>query len=194
MKKNIIVFLIFCSFYSANSQDISVAKNLFGVQMGLLSASVLNETRLDRKFTLHSELGVVVGLYREKTNNSETNNKTQTLSLPYVAVEPRYYYGLDRRSRLGKNIKNNGSNYFSLATTYYAANLPLTNSSKTGKVFSSITFVPQFGIRRNFAKNFNYEFAFGIGHKYNFFNSNDGCNCSKNQTALDIQAKIGYNF
>lgn len=194
MIKHIVVLLIFCSFYSAKSQDISVAKNLFGVQLGLLSASVLNETKLDRKFTLRSELGVGVSFYSSKTNNSETNKQTQTVSYPFVLVEPRYYYGLDRRSRLGRNINNNSSNYLSLATTYYATNLAFTNSSTITKIVSSITFVPRFGIRRSFAKNFNYEFAFGAGYRYNFFNDRDGCYCSHNGVALDIETKIGYNF
>ena len=143
---------------------------------------------------MHTEIGASINFYTVKSNNTDIKDKTETISLPYITVEPRYYYGLDRRSKLGKNIKNNSANYFSFATTYYATNLAISNSNSSSKVAKSLTFVPDFGIRRSFAKNFNYEFVFGVGYKYNIFDDTIVCNCKHNEVALDIEAKIGYNF
>jgi hypothetical protein len=172
------------------AQKPSVEKKLRGVQLGLLNLSFQYESRLARKFTLLAEAGLELGF-----SSIETPSETTSYGLlfPYLTAEPRWYYGLDRRVRKGKNIKNNGSNYLSLRTTYASADTPIINNAPYD-IVSSLFIIPKFGIRRNFAKNFNYEFSFGYGYKLNIFNANSCPNCPVGRDSYDVQTRIGYNF
>ena len=179
----------------AKSQTASVEKKMFGFSLGLFKAGFEYEPKLDRKWALHTEIGLQRVSYTVESNNPDVKDRRGMITLPYIEVEPRFYYGLDRRTRLGKNTHNNSSNYFSLKTSYLAGNLPITNSDKTQKIVPAIIFVPMFGIRRSFSKNFNYEFAFGpIGYQYNIFSDSKGCNCGHDGQVFQFEAKIGYNF
>jgi hypothetical protein len=80
-----------------------------------------------------------------------------------------------------------------LKTTYTSTDTPIFNNS-IFKIVPALTVIPKFGIRRNFAKHFNYEFSFGVGYQYNIFDDKIGCNCSHENTDIDIQTRIGYNF
>lgn len=171
---------------------VSVANQLFGVQLGYLSASVQYEFKLDRKLTLLSDAGV--SFISSSRENASLDNKKESASVlyPYLTLEPRWYFGLDRRQRLGKNTKNNSSNFLAVSMSYHSAHTPLIKSGDFG-IVSAANFIPRFGIRRSFAKNFNYEFSGGVGYQYNIFNKNE-CSCEHNNTTIDIQARIGYNF
>src|SRR5688572_9221194 len=83
---------------------VSVEKNLNSVQAGLFSLSFQNETRLDRKITLRSEIGLITGT--ATIEYSDDHKESSFLIVPLINIEPRWYYGLDRRSRLNKNTIN----------------------------------------------------------------------------------------
>lgn len=95
--------------------------------------------------------------------------------------------------RLGKKTHNNSSNYISLATSYISYDTPLMNTGDFD-VVPAFTVIPKYGIRRAFAKHFNYEFSAGVGYQYNIFGNANDCDCEHDNTVLDIQARIGYNF
>jgi hypothetical protein len=187
-----ITFLVFN--INAIGQQATVEKNIYGFQIGLLSASFQYETKLARKIALHFETGASLYFYETASFNSNGTRKLGTITAPFFSVEPRFYYGLDRRLRLNKNIRRNGSNFISINTTYAANNNEITNSHNDYEIVPSIFIIPTYGIRRNFAKNFNYEFLFGLGYRYNIFSKTKGCNCAQSETDLNLQAKIGYNF
>jgi hypothetical protein len=170
---------------------VTVEKNLYGFQFGLLSSGFQYETRLDRKITLMSEVGLTLVLSTREFNNPEIEDQTTTIFAPYVTLEPRWYYGLDRRSKLGRNTTNNSSNYISLKTSFISSKTPIIKNGDFD-VVSVIMIVPMYGIRRSFAKNFNYQFSGGYGYQYNFFDK--ACGCKHFTTDIDLQASIGYNF
>lgn len=195
MKNFIVLGFVLISFM-AKAQEVekvSVEKNLYGVQLGLVSTSFYYETQLQRKITLRAEIGLVLGYATRDYEDPAIEDESSTLIVPYVTLEPRWYYGLDRRKRLGKKTYNNSSNYVSLATSYMSNKTPIMNNGDFD-VVSAITVVPKYGIRRAFAKHFNYEFSVGVGYQYNVFSNASGCNCDHNDVALDIQARIGYDF
>jgi hypothetical protein len=167
----------------------SVENNLVGVQIGLVNLSLQYEKRLDREITLRTEAGGQLGYASRETPTGDESTGAIT---PYLTVEPRWYYGLDRRTRKGRNISNNSSNYLSLQNSYFFESTTL--SKVTYKVVPAVIIVPKYGIRRSFAKHFNYEFSFGVGYQYNIFSNETGCTCSHHDTFVDIQARIGYNF
>lgn len=174
-------------------KEVSVEKDLYGVQLGLLSTSFYYETKLHRKISLRSEIGLTLGIATLDYENPAIKDKTATLIAPYLSLEPRWYYGLERRKRLEKNVKNNSSNYISLLTTYKSFKTSLMNTGNFD-VVSAILIIPKYGIRRAFAKHFNYEFSAGLGYQYNIFGNTNGCNCEHNVMEIDIQARIGYDF
>ena len=111
---------------------------------------------------------------------------------PYFAFEPRWYYGLYKRQRLGKNTKNNSSNYLGWQLAIFSSQAPLFKAGDCN-IVTAIGVIPRYGIRRSFAKNFNYEFSGGVGYQYKIFNNNE-CNCEHSNTVIVIQTRIGYNF
>ncbi|WP_309609113.1 hypothetical protein [Flavobacterium sp.] len=195
MRKFIILSFMLIAFF-ANGQEVlrdtlneaSVEKNLYGVQLGIVNASFQYETKLNRKIVLRMELGAEQFYYTIDYNNPNLEDKKFSLIVPYFCLEPRWYYSIDRRNKLGRNIKGNSSNYVSLRTAYLFGNSPITNSGNYD-VNPSIYIVPKYGIRRVFAKRFNYEFSGGVGYQQTFNNY-----VNDNNVFIDLQARIGYNF
>ena len=195
MKNFIVLGFVLVSFIAKaqETEKVSVEKNLYGAQLGLLSTSFYYETQLQRKISLRTEIGLVLAFSTNDYSDPAIEDESTTLIVPYLTLEPRWYYSLDRRKKLGKKTYNNSSNYVSLATSYISAKTPIINSGDFD-VVSAITIIPKYGIRRAFAKHFNYEFSAGVGYHYNIFSSSNGCNCDHNNTTIDVQARIGYDF
>jgi hypothetical protein len=193
--KRILVLVLIITVFGVKAQDTiqkpSVAKSLNSVQLGLLNLSFNNESRLARKIVLHSELGVELGFISKKYNDPAIKDESATIVFPYISLEPRWYYSLDRRHKLGRNIGGNSANYIGLQTAYWSGKMLLVNTGNFDLV-SSLRIVPKYGMRRSFGKHFNYEFSGGVGYKYNL--ASDNCACKKSETDYDIQARIGYNF
>lgn len=192
MKKIIITLSIILLVNYTKAQEVSVAKKMFGIEVGLIKADLFYEIKLDRKLTLRAEIGTELNSYNYKINDGESI--TETLIPPYLILEPRFYYGLDRRTRLKRNTANNSSNYISLKTGYFDSKNAFYNSNSNINMVPAAILVPSFGFRRSFAKNFSYEFAFGIGLQYNIYDKSEGCNCDRVTDYEDIQGKIGYMF
>lgn len=191
--KKLFGLLVFLNCLNAIYAQASVEKRLFGVDIGLVSASFKYEAKLARKFTLYSEAGISLKSYTVEYNDPALKDETNYLTSPFLAVAPRFYYGLDRRVQKGRSIAKNGANFISVNFLYNSNRNEITNSSKIHSVVPSLGVIPSFGIRRVFATNFSYEFIFGYGYQYNFYDA-EVCNCPHDQSVLDIQAKIGYNF
>lgn len=193
MKKYVVLGFILLSFL-AKAQEVekvSVEKSLNSMQLGLFSLSFQNEVRLDRKLTLRTEAGLSTGMSSIKYSTGETEKSF--LILPYINVEPRWFYGLDRRSRLGKNTQNNSSNYFSLLTSYYFSRSAIVNT-KDFEVPPLVQFIPEYGFRRSLGKKFFWEASVGVGYRHNFLDKRYTYTINENETVIDIQYKFGYIF
>ncbi len=148
--KKIIVLSFVLSSIIAKAQEVkpvSVEKNLNSVQFGLLSLSYQNETKLDRKITLRSEIGFATGTTARKY--SDGHSETSFLIVPFINAEPRWYYGLDRRSRLKRETKNNSSNYISILTSFVSSDRTALLNTKGFEVAPYINITPEYGIRRS---------------------------------------------
>lgn len=192
MKKILILCFVMCSIIGF-SQKASVEKSIYGVELGLLDFSFHNETRLQRTIALRSEIGFNKLYSTIKSYNPAVKDKTVSFISPYISLEPRWYFGIDRRAKLGRNIVKNSSNYISLKTLYISANTPIVNTSDIN-FKPLIIVVPEFGIRRNFLKHFNYEFSGGLGYMYSISNCNKGNKCNRQDSFLDLNTRIGYVF
>ena len=193
MKNFTILGFILISLITKAQEKASVEKNLYGVQLGIVNTSFYYETKLDRKISLRTELGLELISSTIDYADPAIEDKITTQFSPYLTLEPRWYYSLDRRKKLKKNITNNSSNYLSLRTTYGFNKSPLIKNGDFD-IVPALSIIPKFGIRRVFAKHFNYEFSGGIGYQYNVISKTEGCDCEHNNTTIDIQARIGYDF
>lgn len=193
MKNFIVLGFVLISFI-AKAQEVekvSVEKSLNSVQLGLFSLSYQNETRLERKITLRSEIGLMTGT--SIIEYPDGHEETSFLIVPFVNVEPRWYHSLDRRSRLKKSTKNNSSNYVSLLTSFISSNMALVNT-KDFETAPYIIIVPEYGIRRSIGKHFYWECSAGIGYQHNFFDKSYTYSIDENNVFFDFQYKFGYIF
>ncbi len=146
----------------------------------MFGAWAYNETRLADEVSLRSEVGLNLGMW-----GGSFYPRTGYILYPTVSVEPRYYYNLKRRVKLGKEIVHNSGNYFSLKTTYESDLFAISNYDIV--VNNHITVVPKWGLRRSFAKHFEYEFSTGLGYVHDF-------EINKGGAFLDIGFRIGFRF
>lgn len=165
----------------------SVAKSLFGVQIGLLGAWVYNELKLSDKIVLRSELGLQTFIYSDSVID-----ETHTFLNPEITLEPRCYYNLNKRNTKGKNISDNSGNYISLRSAYYPDSFKIGNTENFDFV-PELHIVPTWGMKRNLGKNFNYELAVGLGYR-KVFEKHNLINNNNEDVAYNLQARIGYKF
>ena len=196
MKNYIALSLVLFSFL-AKAQDtqevekVSVEKSLNSIQLGLFSLSYQNETRLDRKITLRSELGLMTGT--SIIEYPDGREEKSFLIIPFINVEPRWYHSLDRRNRLKKTTKNNSSNYVSLLTSFASTRTALVNT-KNFETAPALDIIPEYGIRRSIGKHFYWEGSAGVGYRHNFLDKSYTYSIDENEVMIDVQYKIGYIF
>ena len=181
-KKLLFISISLITIYG-KAQNSGVEKNITGVQLGIFGLDLYNETKLANKTTLRAEASLFPaiwggGLYAE----------TGFAFYPALTVQPKYYYNIEQRAEKGKNIKNNAGNYFGLQVRYIP-NWFVISNTKNLSLSNQINFIPTYGLRRNFAENFNYEVKAGFGYGRTF-----GNNFNESGAVLDLSIKVGYDF
>ena len=181
MKKYIFI-LLFLGIYTFSQEKTSVEKSVTGVQIGLFGLDVYNEAILCEKFALRSQVALYPSIW-----GGDLYNKTGFALAPAISVSPKYYYNLQKRSDAGKNISKNSGNYIA-ASLEYVPNWFVISNVKGIEVNEMISLIPTWGLRRNFAKNFNYEFKAGLGIGKILQKDYD------TQIVPELSFKIGYDF
>lgn len=185
MKKFITIILLGLTI-SSFSQNFSIEKSITGIQIGFFGTEVYNETRLSNKIALRSQFGLNVGIF-----GGSLYEKTGFILYPELSIEPKWYYNLDKRVRKNKNIKNNGANFYSL-NIQYSPNWFVISNYDNIEVYNTLSIIPTWGFRRNFAEKFNYEFRIGLGYGVSYRDSEYLEN--EKGAIMDLGFKIGYDF
>lgn len=186
MKQQIYTLLFLSLGILAKSQNADVEKNLTGIQAGFFGANLYHETKIAEKTTLRGDINLNVGAAARV--NFVGNSNVTVVAFPSVRIQPRYYYNIAKRAEKGKNTLNNSANYLSLNVEYVPEWVLFSNKNGI-RGTNQIRFVPTYGIRRNFAQNFNYEFNVGLGYA-----TSVGYPKNSSGTTLDLSFKIGYDF
>lgn len=151
MKK--IIFLItmalMSSLQSLHAQE--GLKENFNIKVGVLGCWVAYEKPLSDAFLLNAEIGYTGGILNSELIFTST-----------IALEPRYYYNINKRIKKDKNIEHNSANYFALQLSYVPDILTVTKNNIN--VVKTFGLVPTYGLRRNISGGFNFDFEFGVGY------------------------------
>lgn len=175
-----ILFMFSFSIFSQNLQKTSVEKSMYGVQSGLFGVFAYNESKLTDNIALRSEIGMLMGVF-----GGSSYSKVGYVFTPTFSVEPRYYYNLKRRIKKDKNIQHNSGNFISLKTNFNPDLFTISNHN--GSISNHITTALSYGLRRTFAKHFDYEFTTGLGYLYDFDDKKGGAH-------FNIGFRVGYRF
>jgi len=181
-----IILIICLSTTKGNAQEVSVEESIWGIQALMLPLSVYNESKLTNNIALRSELA---------WGFSWSGGGSQWEVIPYLNVEPRYYYNLNRRNQKGKRIDNNSGNYLSLFACFQPG---FGITSKNNDLFPAIYIMPTYGLRRNIGKHFNFETALGFGYGWEFhkttnFNG-ETSRYTDSGTLFNFRLAFGYVF
>lgn len=185
MKKSFIIFtlILLSNFSNAQTTNSNIEKSVTGIQAGFLGVDLYNESKIAENFVLRSEINLYAGIW-----GGSMYEKTGFILYPSLNLQPKFYYNIDKRAKKRKNIKNNGANYISLQTRYTPNWFAISNYDNIN-LSNQISFVPTFGIRRNFGGNFNYEFKVGYGYGFSF-----GEKKNTSGGYFDLGFKVGYDF
>lgn len=182
MKKIFLLGMICLSSFVFSQEKASVKKSVTGIQVGFFGAELYNEARLSESFALRSQFELYPSIW-----GGDMYSKTGFALTPRISLTPKFYYNLQKRKDLGKNISNNSGNYLALKVEYIPDWFVISNTTDI-TVSETVSIIPTWGLRRNFAKNFNYEFKAGLGV---------GKILKKGystQVIPELSFKIGYDF
>ncbi|MBD3906462.1 hypothetical protein NAL32_17355 [Chryseobacterium sp. Ch-15] len=183
MTKKIYLMAVAVLPFLGNAQELGVAKNITGAQIGLFGLDLYNETKIADRATLRVEASLFPAIW-----GGDLYAKTGFAFYPAITLQPKYYYNISKRGENGKNTKNNSANYVGLQIRYIPDWFVISNT-KNLNLTNQVNIIPTYGFRRNFAGNFNYEFKAGLGYGAAFANGN-----TISEAVLDLSFKIGYDF
>lgn len=187
MKRILVLAFVVACYQLGVTQNVSIEKSIFGVQIGFLGAWVQNESKLTDRLVLRSELGLELGFYE-----NEDNKIDGVLLTPVIRVEPRWYYNLNKRNKKGKDTGLNGGNFVSLKTSLYPDlfTIPAIENLNHN---TALSFLPMWGLRRKVGENFNFEFGLGVGYAH-YFDQENINTITENGVIYDLHLRFGYNF
>ncbi|PRX56037.1 hypothetical protein [Flagellimonas meridianipacifica] len=197
---NILSLLLLTYSLSIWSQDEEIyskpsEKSFFGVQVGLIGLWVHHEARLVESIVLRSELGLdMVGFFRNDVFAANPENSVGgPFFAPTIALEPRWYYSLQRRSKENKPTTKNSASFISFETKYYPDLFLLTGAPEGTQFAKQLAICPRWGFKRTVANNFTYEL--GIGYKiYHLLNDVDRNRVNDGEGFINMHLKLGYTF
>lgn len=120
-------------------------------------------------FYVSSPTAISYGYEKSITNRMAINFETSIEMLagllydtafvrPALKIEPRYYYGFQKRASRGQNVRNNSSDFLCLEAGYIT--ILSVKPVNSGHEFHLI---PKWGLRRALGKHFILDFAVGYG-------------------------------
>ena len=186
--KKIVLFLMLLTFSVVSlAQKASVEKSTFGIQTGFLGIWGYNEARLSNTIILRSEVGFDAALW------GATDVKTGFLLTPVLNLNPRWYYNLKKRQSKGKRIDGNSGNYLSLEVMFHP-DLFVISNEKGASIYNSISFIPNWGIRRNITQHINYEIGVGYAFTHTFKDKSNNLDKAVDERNIYIRLRFGYRF
>ncbi|EIA08327.1 hypothetical protein [Flavobacterium frigoris] len=194
--KRIAAALILGVCVSAQAQNNTVEKSVFGLQTGLVGFWLNNESKLSNTIAVRSETGI-----EHDFTVGDHYDGAGFILQPVITIEPRYYYNLEKRNANGRKTNNNSGNYLSIKTSYHPDWFVINLSDNYTKT-ADLAIIPTWGIKRQIASHFSYEAAVGLGYRIvylkdnyqsgNIQNVDEATN--RNQYTPHLHLRIGYTL
>lgn len=193
MKNLFLTILTLCVFiFSANAQEASVEKSIWGFRVGIPPIALSNETGLTKSITIVSEFGF--GFAWRSSSGLFSDNSTSWAVIPTINVEPRYYYNLKKRLEKGKRIDGNSGNFLALSAGF-SPDFGITSDNVD--LDSDLYVIPMWGLKRSIGKNFTFETSVGLGYSWVFEEytyNGQTVKETEGSTAFSLRFGFGYWF
>lgn len=187
MKKRIILISILLNVSCiAFAQQPSIEQKVYGIQAGFFGIWGHCEYKLHDKIAIRGELGFDNGV------GQTYNGNAGYYLVPSIALEPKWYYNLEKRQAKSKRIDGNSGNYFSLFLRYHPDWFVISNVN-TGNVIPDISIIPTWGIRRKMGNHISFETAIGFGYRYTF-TKRYGYSTNTLERDMNFTLRFGYIF
>jgi hypothetical protein len=189
MKKILTLLLIFVCCQQMRAQN---AENVFGkgaaktqsnhfIDIGIIGAGYTYEYAFADHYTISGGVGIAGNV--SYTSGWYDGNKWRYSLHPYVSVEPRYYYNLQKRVNKGKSIDGNTGSFLAVQCNYIFK--PIVKH-KIYDELSGFAVAPYWGLRRVWWEHFLFEFHAGLAFGWNNFNDSN--------VGITLGLRLGYKF
>ncbi|MGI9650889.1 hypothetical protein [Chryseobacterium sp. RLHN22] len=182
MKKLIGALLLVTSATLSAQENNPVKRTFFGIQAGLFGANIYSESLISEQFGIRGEVNFESSLW-----GGDLYSKTGFALTPQISVSAKWYYNMTKRKNNEDNVRYNSANYFSGKLAFTPDWFVISNVDGL-QINPMISFVPTYGIRRSFAKHFNYEFQVGLGIGKILKKDYDV------QAVPNLSLRVGYDF
>lgn len=188
MKKLLFLLSVLAPFAPSRTlaQEASVEKSLWQVQTSFLDIWGSNERRLTSQLTLRGEAGFTGYFWY-----GSFYPKSGFAIVPVLTVEPRWYYNLEKRSRMGKPTDGNSANFLAFSTSFYPRWFLISNYRNVESV-NQLELSALWGIRRSW-KWVNFEVAPGVRYYYAFAKA-VGYERNEGRFTIAARLRVGINL
>jgi hypothetical protein len=185
MKKTLILLLLYIGLQQTFAQNIektsaSTQSNHIA-DAGWIGASYSYEYAFADKFTVSGIAGIAG--YVSYTSSDFFGDYWSYAFHPYMAVEPRYYYNLEKRLHKGKKTDGNAGSFLAAQCGY------IFKPVKKHNVYDDvcgISFAPYWGLRRIWWNHLLFEFQAGLAFGWNSYNDS--------KAGIRLGVRFGYKF
>ncbi|PXY02347.1 hypothetical protein DF185_06780 [Marinifilum breve] len=182
MKKNLLSLLFFLSITFSYAQEKNKPGTEKVLRVNFLNPGVEMEWPTGNYSTLSAELGIGYGGgYPDLTYGG--NGFIYVIS-PFLDVQQKWFFNLNKRKRKNRVTDNNSGNFFSLRFITRGSSIA-ENVYRTSDTDFAIG--PTWGIQRKFGKNFHL--LFDIGPQYYFDTHGNG-----NIWPIMLQINLGFDL
>jgi hypothetical protein len=190
MKKLLTLLLILVysqQIRAQNSEDafgksaVKTQSNHF-IDVGIIGAGYTYEYAFANHYTVNAGTGIT-GSVTYTSSGWYDGNKWRYSLHPYISVEPRYYYNLQKRVRKGKSIDGNTGLFLAVQCNYIFK--PIAKHNVYDDV-SGFAVAPYWGLRRVWWEHLLFEFHAGLAFGWNNYNDSN--------VGIVLGLRLGYKF
>lgn len=181
MKRILILVIIVLMTISTTAQEKENINTEKVWRVNFLNPAIELEIPTGNKSTFSSALGVGYGGgYPDLTYGG---SGFVYIIAPFLDLQQKWFYNLEKRNRKGKVIKNNSGNFISVR--FITRGNSITDNVTRSSNFD-FAIGPTWGIQRKYG---NFHLLFDVGPQYYFDTEGNG-----NIWPLMIQINLGYDF
>ena len=164
-----------------NMQKYAKTESTHIIDIGLINAGYTYEYAFAPKFTLNFGAGIAGSIGYASSNLSDS--QWFYSFHPYLSIEPRYYYNLQKRLNKNKKIDGNCGSFFAIQSGYVLKPFVQKNIYYD-KALGGIS--PYWGLRRIWGEHFLFEFHAGLAIGFNNYSDSD--------IGINLGLRFGYMF